>query len=229
MEATRRPHFDSLRSAVPPIQIPILGKAWKQATPLTLTIAGLFLAIVIGVIVFLVTASGGAAVRFAGMTLQLLGLFAVAYGLRQTRLLFRKPGTVSKFQKFFITLVSAFKRPEPSIFSVSSTSFATFGGETRAYVVPGPSFENRLSALEVNLELLRNEIDTKNAVFNQELSKIKESFETENRDLTSRIEQAAKATEELGSGGLHIEWMGLIWLFIGVILTSIPDEIARAF
>jgi hypothetical protein len=33
--------------------------------------------------------------------------------------------------------------------------------------------------------------------------------------------------EELAVGGLHLEWVGLSWLVLGVLGTSIPDEIAK--
>jgi hypothetical protein len=32
--------------------------------------------------------------------------------------------------------------------------------------------------------------------------------------------------EKLGAGGLHIEMMGVFWLVLGVVLATVPGEIA---
>jgi len=40
-------------------------------------------------------------------------------------------------------------------------------------------------------------------------------------------DRTTRQIEEVAIGGLHLEVVGLVWLILGVLGTSIPDEAAR--
>jgi hypothetical protein len=102
-------------------------------------------------------------------------------------------------------------------------------GEARVIrgVGPGATLDERVSTLEKNLTLLRDELDTKLQGLRRELGTVKESIEHESQERRAADEKTGRKIEEVAIGGLHLEWVGLFWLYLGVIAGSIPDVIAE--
>jgi hypothetical protein len=161
-----------------------------------------------------------ATVRYTGTMLQILGLITVASGLIKLRRQFgRAPFIANWFRKF----KAAFILPK-SIFGEASSSFA-FNDEAHAVLraAPGSPLEPRVLMLEQNLDSLRAEIRQLRREFGD---KIEESVQRESQQRQDGDKETAHMIEEVAVGGLHLESVGLIWLFLGVLATSIPDEIA---
>ena len=62
-------------------------------------------------------------------------------------------------------------------------------------------------------------------------SQIKDYFDQQKGRIAS---QAADAKvegqlEDMATGGLHLETVGLVWLFLSMICTNLPEEIAWVF
>jgi hypothetical protein len=171
-----------------------------------------------------------AAVCYAGTLLQILGLATVATGLSHVRRLFGRPSLGQKTVAWLRQLAAAFHRPKPITARLNATlDDMTLAAEVRAPLSAGPQspLERRVAILEENLDRLRNEVDAKEARLRRDLSAIKDSLgheqqarEAENRQITAKM-------KELAVGGLHLEFVGLTWLFLGVTGASIPDEIAN--
>jgi hypothetical protein len=62
--------------------------------------------------------------------------------------------------------------------------------------------------------------------FNLSYPTLREHIERETQERRAENQQAARSIEEMVVGGLHLEIVGLSWLVLGVVGTSIPDEIA---
>jgi hypothetical protein len=86
--------------------------------------------------------------------------------------------------------------------------------------------DERVSILEENLKLLRDELDSRLQGVRRELGTVKESIERESQERRVAGEKTARKIEEVAIGGLHLEVVGLMWLFLGVAAASIPDVIA---
>lgn len=86
--------------------------------------------------------------------------------------------------------------------------------------------EHRISRLEENLNQLRNEMNVDNKEIRQLIKTVREHLKHETQERRTENQQAARRIEEMAVGGFHLEIVGLSWLVLGVIGTSIPDEIA---
>ena len=102
-------------------------------------------------------------------------------------------------------------------------------GEVRALVSAGPgtSLDRRVALLEENLNRLRDEVDAKENKIGRELSAVRGAIEEERRAREKEARRITRQMEELAVGGLHLELIGLTWLVLGVLGTSIPDEVAK--
>ncbi len=178
---------------------------------------------------YLTATSLGDGVRYAGTMLQLLGLLAVAYGLHQMRRRFGRPTLVAIIRDWVARLARAFRRPEPVTLRGSAiASAATVSAELRVRrgVPPGASIEQRVAALQENFDLLQSELDSKLLEVKKRLAELDQSVRQEERERSIGDSKTLKQLEEVAVGGLKLEAVGVIWLALGVLGTSIPVELA---
>ena len=90
----------------------------------------------------------------------------------------------------------------------------------------GRPLDPRVALLEENLKRLRNELDAKEKKLMENLNTVRGVLEEERAVKGNRSSRLSNQLEEFAVGGLHLEIIGLVWLFLGVLGTSIPDEIA---
>jgi len=197
----------------------------RDAWPIWLALGGVILAFMTG---WLLSTTLTTAVRYSGTMLQILGLSTVAYGLRQMRRMFDRPSLRAGILSWLRRLAAAFTGPKPISLQASAGAFGMVTGDARLIrsVRPGATLDERVSILEENLKLLRDELDTRLQGVRQELGTVKESIERESQERRVADEKTARKIEEVAIGGLHLEEVGLFWLFLGVTAASIPDVIA---
>jgi hypothetical protein len=84
-----------------------------------------------------------------------------------------------------------------------------------------------VAILEGNLTRLQDELDVQRNEIGQGLDAVRDALGREQRVRETESCRMTVRLEELAVGGLHLEWVGLSWLVLGVLGTSIPDEIAK--
>lgn len=201
--------------------IAVLRDAW----PAWVAVAGVVFATVLG---FQLSHTKSAGVRYAGMVLQIMGLATVAIGLSQVRQLFGRPSLLWKVLTWFRRIAAAFCRPKPTVVQANTGTIAIRSGRARVMVRASPedSLDRRVALLEENLYRLQDEVDAKEKEFKKELGTVRDALGQEQRSRETEDRKVSAKLEELAIGGLHLEFVGLIWLALGVLGTSIPDEIA---
>ena len=202
----------------------------RDAWPTWLAISGLIFALTVALTAkWLLSATLTTAVRYSGTILQILGLSTVALGLRQMRRMFDRPSVGAAILRWLRRFAAAFTAPKPlSLKCVEGIDSMEAFGDARVVLGPRPvaALDERVSILEENLKLLRNELDTKVQGVRRELGTLKESIERESQERRVADEKTARKIEEVAIGGLHLEVVGLVWLLLGVTAASIPDVIA---
>lgn len=167
-------------------------------------------------------------IRITGMILQLLGIGTVAWDINSTRKEFGHPGVLKVWHQRLRRFPLFGKQ------AVTGTCDATLPALTgsvrgRKSVSAGPEATNeeRIQALEDNLRIVhdrvsqtQNEIDQGLRKYSEELTLEKQVRIQEDKKIHAKLE----ATE---TGGLHILGMGALWLFQGVIMSTVPAELAK--
>ena len=198
----------------------------KEAWPAWLFLGGIALALIVaGIFSSALTDT----IRYAGTSLQLFGLLLVALGLSKMRRLFGRPPVITKVSQWFKRFLAAFKRPKAVTIegATAAGSAQAFGvGRVTVGVRPDAALEERVSVLEQNLQGLQEEIDTRFQQLREELSVARQGIQRETRERLAEDQKAMAKIEEVAVGGLHLEFVGLLWLILGTIGTSVPDEIA---
>ena len=91
---------------------------------------------------------------------------------------------------------------------------------------PDTSVEGRLAALEKKCEALQERLGEAHDRITSEASQLDVAVKVEQRECKEDDRKNADLLKELSTGGLSIEWMGLVWLFVGIVCATIPEEIS---
>ena len=166
-------------------------------------------------------------IRLTGLALQLLGLLTVLYGISKTRQLFNLPtvrGSVISWLKRFPPF--RLKGVTGRMIGLAGEVNAAGRVKVRLSVGPDSPLESRVRALESNFRLLDETVEKlqEQAEERDRLGReaIRAESQARQREVTLVSEKLALAQ----TGGLTLSLMGLVWLAIGLIVTTLSPEIA---
>lgn len=170
-------------------------------------------------------------IRWAGGALQLLGLAQVVIGLRSKRKNFGLPSLPEKALAWLKEIrhrLSWRREQTVAVEARADVSLRADVARATAIVIPGKnaSLEERVDALEKSVLGLHSadaqitkRVDDLNGSQQEDLRKERDEREEgdeENRMLIKKVEV----------GDLDIQWIGVVWLFFGIILSTGSNEIA---
>jgi hypothetical protein len=169
--------------------------------------------------------------RYAGLVLQLLGVGTVAYLLRDKRATFNRKSMLSVLREW--SAARPRFRPKAITLEVSSSVQTSTLGSARTKVwrraQPNSSVEERLDVLEANLTTLQQEHSETTNDLRSASGRIADDLSAEKRSREEAMRLTNEKLEKFGAGGLHIEATGLVWLVAGIVLATIPAELATVF
>ena len=165
-------------------------------------------------------------VRVAGWVLELCGLFTVAWGLRETRRHFDRPSLPS------IALEWWNRRPRIRSTVVTGSALVSLGAATasvRGYgwheTSANSTVEDRVLALEANVKDINERVNTALHELDQEVRARSEDMKLERSKRETAIEEVHRKLETAETGGLHISVVGVVWLAVGLTMSTIPVEL----
>lgn len=167
-------------------------------------------------------------IRIAGIFLQLCGVATVALGIRETRKLFGYPhffllvlAWAKRFPKYHLRQITA----ECNI-AIPKRKMSAIGYNWHPDDKDAP-IEKRLETIETNLSNLNARFDQAQQRQDHEQRKNRSQLNEEQILREKEDNETRKKLEAAQTGGLRISAMGLVWLSLGIIMSSISAEIAK--
>jgi hypothetical protein len=201
--------------------------AWtKEASMLWLAVT-----VIIGslIVAFLPTVNESR-IRVVGLVLQLCGILTVAWGIAETRKFFGRP-SVFTIARNWIKHFPKFRRN-----TVLGAANITLGASTlsaRGYVwsnpKPGASLEERVSVLEKNLDRIKDTTYEVQCQLDKEVRSRESSIVSERQSREQADQEIRNKLEATETGGLNLSLIGIVWLSVGLILSTVPTEIIHLF
>jgi hypothetical protein len=173
---------------------------------------------------WLFTTNPEAHMRWTGMLLQIGGVGTVAWGLSKTRQLFGRQGIGESIIRWAAAIPEQFHCPKP----VSASINMDMAGVSQSMTGPVrisakmKSLEEKVSWLLDQVEKLENRMEDLSREGRQREKKLKGLIDEESSERESADENISQQIEEVAIGGLHLELMGLVWLVVGIVLSSFP-------
>jgi len=167
-------------------------------------------------------------IRLTGLTLQILGIGTVVWGIAETRTFFAHKPILEAAKSWF---GRSPLRKRQIVFGAAAGAISTATANLRGHVTHGaganPTIDTRLIALEKNIGALHDRITATEHEFDEQLRKSKDELAAEAAARQSEVEQIRKMLETTATGGVHITAIGATWLFIGVVLSTAAPELAN--
>ena len=112
----------------------------------------------------------------------------------------------------------------------STGSLGLSGGSARlevwTNVDPTAPVEKRIEGLTRNLDRLRERVTQLQAEMDKQRLQHSEALHQEQQARAKGDEHLRTRLEAAETGGLHITFVGVIWLFLGVLLATLAQEIS---
>ena len=162
--------------------------------------------------------------RWTGMLLQIGGVGTVAWGLSKTRQLFDQLGIWESIVSWVAAIPEQVRAP--TAVSASGSMKSALGSLSAGAQVHSSqddkSLEEKVSWLLNEVKRLENLIDDIRSEGKERKKKLEDQIEEEASERESADEDISQQIEEVAIGGLHLEFMGVVWLVVGIVLSSFP-------
>jgi hypothetical protein len=164
---------------------------------------------------------------WAATLLEIAGLGKVALDLHRVRKEYARPSVVDEITAWFRELPSVFRGPKGRTIAVGAGEMVVVGSRIGVSVKAGPNstLERRVQILEEELERVRDHMAAEHHDLVVKVDKIEASVATERNERTQGQHALQQKVADLAVGGLHLELVGLVWLFVGVALSTLPERI----
>lgn len=171
--------------------------------------------------------AGEAAFRYSGMVLQLLGIGTVAWGIHTTRKEFGHPSVFAVWRKRLNRFPPFGGQVITGSFHITLPAMTnSMRGYSSVAAGANPTIDARIQALEKNLKLVHDRVSQTQNEMDQEFRKQFDALKQEQQVRSDEDQHICAKIESTETGGLNISAMGALWLSIGVIMSSIPSELA---
>ena len=169
-------------------------------------------------------------IRLAGLLLQLLGISTVLHGVSETRKLFNLPSLLAvafrwlrSFPKFRPEKTFAYMSGDTGVMSVAGRAILRHQASDNATI------EERIRVLESNLQPLDNRLNDFQHQIDETNRQAKEGLATEQQKREDDINALREKLTTTETGGLSVSLMGLVWLIVGVIMSTASPELKILF
>ena len=167
-------------------------------------------------------------VRYAGLLLEILGLYTVIEGHLGKRKLFNRPTFLAN-TKALIAQYPRWKTVTQTIFASGMSSSGSFGSARLSawHEARDESIEAKLEAIEKNLLSIRSQLETFEQDTIKKHSDLTQKFEVTQQRIDSSISDIRTKLESLAVKDIGFEGLGIYWLFCGLFFSSLSIELAK--
>lgn len=166
-------------------------------------------------------------VRVSGWLLELLGLGSTGWGLNKTRKDFDLPALYTLIQRWWEVRP---RRRRKHAVATSSSGLSVGGSRVRGYgwttINPDAPMEQRLAALVENVERLRRDLNDAQTGLETLSSRVTDGLQREAKARSSLAEELRTKQKSVLTDGLLISLVGLVWVGIGLTLSTMSQEIS---
>lgn len=186
----------------------------------------------LGVVLLLIAFAGHPSelrIRIMGLALQVLGIIAVALGIHKTRVLFGRPALIFAVPKWLSRFPKYRPRGVTGEFNITLPSPTAFLIGYQWINPSDASLDARTTALEENLKRVNEQVYRTYSLLHQEVRNREDALKLESQTREKENQEFNQKLEMSETGGLEISAMALVWLALGLIMSTLSNEIGCFF
>ncbi len=167
-------------------------------------------------------------IRITGMFLQLFGIGTVAWDINKTRKEFGRPGVLKIWCQRLRHFPLFGKQIEATTLRATlPPMIGNWHAHQSVNADPEATAGERIQALEENLQIVHNRISQMQNEVDHKFRKYFEKLTQEKQVRDREIKKTRAKIETTETGGLPVLGMGVLLLFQGVIMSTVPAELAK--
>lgn len=166
-------------------------------------------------------------ISVVGMLLQLMGVGTVAAGIAATRKRLKKPPVL---RGIWNHLAGLFRKPQHVTLVAGTGYLQVSGGAVSGSVAHGElttSLEDRVARLERELNTQGGRLTALGNQIRDEAAAREQAINGERNARVEEDRELRQVLEDVQTGGVVLTVAGLAWLIVGIVLTSVPQWLAR--
>jgi hypothetical protein len=167
-------------------------------------------------------------IRFAGLTLQILGFFSVSIGIYQISEQFGRPNLIQHIIEYFQRF------PWRRLHKVVIVGPARAGAaapeiQARGRIIPpGKSVEDQIEALRKEIDGVHKRVDDAEERINRDVKSLREEIRQKAQETGAQVDSTRQDLESTVAGSLDLELIGVILFVLGVSLSTASPELAAS-
>jgi hypothetical protein len=170
-------------------------------------------------------------IRLAGLFLQLCGVSTVLIGLEKLRIFFKLPSLYSIGQKW-IQSRPPFRLPKRSItlnVELGKILLTGTGATLSLGASPDATIDDRVRILESRMQSVEKQASDLLQQITQVKKEKAEELLAERQNRERDVAALESKIETIETSGIYISVIGLVWLLIGLIMSTASVEISHLF
>jgi hypothetical protein len=165
-------------------------------------------------------------IRTAGGLFQFFGIGSVALGISQLRRDFGLKGTVAEIIADLLHLAKTavqrvaqvLGRRSPAInVATAEAVFASDRPRAKVRSDPNASVDERIAQIERRIDTLEDELSTMQDTIDRDREQFNKALGAEEHARENEFEALEDRVTSLAVGGLRLQTVGLLWIFLGVV------------
>jgi hypothetical protein len=176
------------------------------------------------VVVLPASADNNFRTRLCGLIWQVLGITVVLWKLGITRVKFKRPTLRDTIRSRLTKLKALWAAPDTTLSASASGSGTSTADLTAVGVGAAPkTLQQRVSDLEREVSNLRTSLTNEQSERRVEIHRTKTAVHQEVVDRKAADSTLGELVADVAASTIHVERVGLAWLKLGVICTSVPE------
>jgi len=170
-------------------------------------------------------------IRLAGLFLQLCGVLTVLFGILDLRKRFDHPSLLAMCKHWLMSFPPYHLPKRTANLNVELGGYVlTAGGVTMTHRAgPNATLEDRVRVLESNVDRLEHLSTELQLQVNQENRERGQELLSERQSRVRELEGVRSFLETTQTSGVYLSLIGLVWVFVGLIMSTASIEIAQLF
>lgn len=162
-------------------------------------------------------------IRWTGATLQIVGFLIALVDLESTRKIMGGPNFIEAWKAFFRNFPIG---REPITLSGNMTLGGVMSGRLKVGHNSDAAIPDRVSRLEADIERIEDEVADLAKKAEADSARLTKQIEEGLSGVRNDLRELASKVKDALAGGYFMQWVGLAYFVVGVILASASVELA---
>lgn len=166
---------------------------------------------------------------YFGLSLQIFGLITLLLGLNSKIVLFTSSNPLKYHFSYFGRFPGFKSKNITSQIQSTTTTTTTTEADLKQQISEDANIEIKITYILQELQKLNDSINRQKKLHNSDITKLTRIFNDYKDDTELKLDNLHRTLEDINVGSVDLELFGIFCFFLGILLSTIPEQIASIF